>query len=233
MGPFKVSLALLCAAQLWSQDAFLVPGKGQPSCPLVESAVTISARSDGAVQGIPRPAQIKTLKIKGAASFDMDLKLLEPMKIQPAMRPKMGDFSVTDMQGAKTFLKDKVGKVLIIGFWHTACEPSIQWLQEVASLQEKEEKFGFIAYPVNVDPNQWTSVKSFMQLNRSTLASARVYRAGGGKEGYSGLIDPLPATPTILLIDRQGRLAQILVGYEQGSTVKALKALLVEPIPAP
>ncbi len=233
MRSLKFAPFLLCTMHLLSQDSFLVPGKGQASCPLVEGDNTLGSRIQGPVANIPRPARIQALTIKGAPSCEITLKILEPMQIEPSLRPKLENFSVTDLQGNKTFLQDKLGKVLIIGFWHTACEPSIQWLQEMASLQEKEEKFGFLVYPVNVDPNQWVSVKSFMQLNRSMLGSMRVYRAGLGKEGYLSVIEPLPAVPTILFVDRQGRVARVLVGFERGSTVKSLKTLLTEPTPVP
>lgn len=229
----KFAAFLLLPVYLWSQDSFLVPGKGQISCPLVVGDNTLGDRISGPVANIPRPASIKTLTIKGVPSSEISLKILEPMQIEPSLRPKLENLSVIDLQGNKTFLRDKLGKVIIIGFWHTACEPSIQWLQEMAALQEKEEKFGFIAYPVNVDSNQAGSVKNFLQLNKSILGSMRVYRAGIGKEGYLSVIEPLPAVPTILFIDRQGRVARILVGFERGSTVKSLKTLLTEPTPVP
>lgn len=195
--------------------------------------MTAGNRIEGPVPDIPRPARIETLTIKGSPSLEIPLKQLEPMEIPAASRPGLDHFSLVDQNGKKVLLKDHIGKVIIVGFWHTACEPSIKWLEEMASLQEKEEKFGFLAYPVNIDSSQWVSVREFMQVNRTYFEKLRVYRSGVGAEGYSGVLNPLPATPTTLFFDRQGRLARITVGYEPKSLVKSLKVLLSEPLPKP
>jgi len=160
-------------------------------------------------------------------------------------RKDVSAFAAYDEHSKSTSISGLNGKVVLVGLWGTHCEPSAQMLMEFASIYAKRAQYGFEILAVNFDENQqgnggaeggWLAIRRFMIQNRKffDVSHMPVYTPGFGKEGASNFMDMVYSLPVLFVVDREGRLAQLHIGYKNGFVGKALKQALVErPLPAP
>lgn len=140
------------------------------------------------------------------------------------------------------------GKVVLVGLWSKNCDPSAKMLMEFATLYPKGPQFGFEILAVNFDENQqdgggieggWRAINKFMNRNRQFFETSKmpVFTPGLGKEGPSNFMDMVYSLPVLFVVDRQGKLAELHIGYKDGFVGDAVKRALKErsqPIaPAP
>lgn len=165
-------------------------------------------------------------------------------------RKDVSAFTAYDEKGKSTHLSDLKGKVVLVGLWSTHCNPSAKMLLEFASLYPKRAKYGFDILAVNFDENQqdagdggveggWRAINKFVIHNRQFFESSRmpVVTPGLGKEGASNFMDMVYSLPVLFVVDREGKLAQLHIGYKDGFVGDALRRALgerpqVAPTPA-
>ena len=146
---------------------------------------------------------------------------------QPAIAPgeigsRLPDFSVKDLQGRELSSSDFRGKILLVDFWATWCQPC---KKEMPGYQKLLDRYGSRGFAV-------LGLKATMMLDTEdpiqfaleagvhyplAIASPQATQALGGILGL----------PTTFLYDRQGILRYKVIGFEYTSVVEThLKPLL-------
>ncbi len=246
-------IALVLPLALAAQDRYLTTSPGQPSCPRVDvedasvhpgsgagqaavpSKDPLTQAQVDAREGLPEPAKNIQNQPTSGPQEGSDFFLLgtgKPQHLPLGHRPSAAAFSFTDKSGKTRSVGDLKGKIVIIGFWTTACDASCRELMEMADLQPKGGKFGFEVIPVNFDPERWAKVMPFLQKNPDFFKNTQVYLPGVGEHGPSVLSKVIPALPAVFIVDREGNLAYAGAGYEPNALVAALSRVLKESKPA-
>lgn len=112
---------------------------------------------------------------------------------------------------------DYRGEVLVVNFWYAACGPCIveaPMLEEVF-LRFQDEGVDFLG--VNTYDQAETAL-SFARENRVTYPSVIDVNDGQVKLAFAQLT-PIQATPTTLVMDRQGRLAARIIGQLPSASI--------------
>jgi len=169
----------------------------------------------------------------------------------PAERKDVSPFAAYDEKNKGTSLASLKGKVVLVGLWSKNCEPSAKMLMEFASLYPKKDQYGFEILAVNFDENQqggelapnvdvgieggWRAIRKFMNTNKKFFETSKmpVYTPGLGKEGPSNFMDMVYSVPVLFVVDRQGKLAELHIGYKDGFVGQALMRVLRERIAPP
>jgi thiol-disulfide isomerase/thioredoxin len=159
-------------------------------------------------------------------------------------RKSVASFACYDQKGKATSIASLKGKVVLVGLWSVRCEPSAKMLMELASLYPKREKFGFEILAVNFDENQqdgggitggWRAINTFVIKNKQFFEASKMpfYTPGLGKEGPSNFMDMVYSLPMLFVVDREGNLSQLHIGYKEGFVGGAIsRAMQERPRPA-
>ncbi len=150
-------------------------------------------------------------------------------------RKNVGSFSAVSQKNKVMNVAELKGKVVLVGLWSTSCEPSAKMLMEFADLYPKREKFGFELLSVNFDEGGWRQILPFMTKNKGFFeGDMPVYIPGIGEHGVSQFMDVVNSLPALFVIDPEGNLASIQLGYEAKFVTNSLKRVLLEkPLGAP
>lgn len=122
------------------------------------------------------------------------------------------NFTLTDMEGNEVSLSSLRGKVVFLDFWATWCPPCRNSLPHTQSLSQHEKaKSGeLVVLAVNAR-EELDTVKKFMQDNSYS------FRVLMDKEGAVLNAYKVQGIPTFVLIDREGKVAWVQVGFGPGT----------------
>lgn len=122
------------------------------------------------------------------------------------------DFTLTDMEGNSISLSDLKGKVVFLDFWATWCSPCRKALPHTQSLSQHEKaKSGeLVVLAVNAR-EEVDKVKQFMQEKGFS------FRVLMDKDGAVLNRYKVHGIPTFVLIDREGKVAWVQVGFGSGT----------------
>ncbi len=115
------------------------------------------------------------------------------------------DFTLADSKGAAVKLSNYRDRVVLLDFWATWCEGckvEIPWYME---FQKKYKESGLSVVGVSVDEDGWKSVKPFLEAKQVN------YPVVIGDWDLAGRFG-ITALPVTLLIDRNGKVADLHVG---------------------
>jgi hypothetical protein len=205
-------LALLAASQLQAQEFYfkkVVPGSGY--CPREEPDTQHTL-----TQTAGRQSRI----VEAWESVD------KPKIFPKGARPSAAKYGVAP-DGGSVFTLDRFkGKVVVVGLFSTACDPSIRMIGELAQLQPKGAALGFEILPVHLE--SWINVGGLVRQNKQHFGTTRFYKTGLGEAGLSNLGPSLSALPTVVILDGEGNIACRWAGYAPGAISKMLSQLLME-----
>jgi cytochrome c biogenesis protein CcmG/thiol:disulfide interchange protein DsbE len=125
--------------------------------------------------------------------------------IEANSRKAVPAFSLDDSKGTTIKLSNYRGRVVLLDFWATWCEGckvEIPWYVE---FQKKYKDSGLSVVGVSVDDDGWKSVKPFLQAKQVNYPVVIGDWDLAGRFGITSL-------PVTLLIDRNGRVADLHVG---------------------
>ncbi len=115
-------------------------------------------------------------------------------------------FCAEGREGKTVHLSDYRGKVVLLDFWATWCDPCRLEIPWFIDMQRKNKDKGFEVLGVSMDEEGWEVVKPFMKdvgMN---------YRVLIGNDKTTEMYGGVDALPTTFLIDRQGKIAAVHVG---------------------
>lgn len=126
-------------------------------------------------------------------------------------------FGGTTEYGDPVSSDDYAGQVYVVNFWYAACGPCII---EAPMLEEvwrgyQDEGVGFLG--VNIYDQPATSV-AFAKENGITYPSVIDVNDGRVKQAFAG-VTPIQATPTTLVLDREGRVAARIIGQLESAAI--------------
>ena len=135
---------------------------------------------------------------------------------------RLPDFSVKDLQGRTLSSADLRGKVVLIDFWATWCQPCKKEMPGYQKLADRYGSRGFVVIGFKFDTMR--DMEDPIQFARKigvhyplAVATEDVKRKFGGIEGL----------PTSMLYDREGILRMKVVGFEYTDNINSvLKPLL-------
>jgi len=135
-----------------------------------------------------------------------------------------------DLDGKDATLKQYKGKVVLVNFWATWCDPcfvEIPWLIE---MQQKYEAKGFTILGISMDEEGKSAVVPFLAKERFNVNGQKLpmnYPIVIGNDEVADKFGGLLGYPTSFLISRDGKIVkkvQGLISYEE--LTKAIEAQL-------
>ncbi len=119
------------------------------------------------------------------------------------------DFTLRSADGPAVRLQEQRGRVVMVNFWATWCGPCRQEMPQLNRLYGKYRDAGFTLLGVNVDEDQGKAVSlaSRLGLQFPVLLDT--------DKKVSRLYD-LSTMPSTVLIDRDGRMRYLHLGYREG-----------------
>lgn len=116
------------------------------------------------------------------------------------------DFSLNTTSGKTVHLSDFRGKAVVLNFWATWCGPCKIEMPWFVDLQKKYEAQGLQIVGVAMDDSSKEDIDKFVQEMSVN------YPIVIGKEQTADQYGGLPALPTTLYIDRDGKVVDRVIG---------------------
>ncbi len=120
------------------------------------------------------------------------------------------DFSLTDLSGTKLSLSQYRGKVVLLDFWATWCDPCKEEIPHFVEMQNRYASQGLQIIGISMDDDE-QAVRAFQQQFKMNypvaMGSVEVAEQFGGILGL----------PITFVIDREGRIVSRHVGATQSS----------------
>lgn len=117
------------------------------------------------------------------------------------------EFHLQDLWGREARSSDLKGKVILVNFWATWCPPCLYEIPHFVELHEKYSREGLIILGISMDQSGKEHVKSFVEEKgipyQTLMGDDKIVEDFGGIQGL----------PTTFVIDREGKIAEKLVGY--------------------
>jgi len=143
----------------------------------------------------------------------------QPKETSPAageIGSRLPDFSVRDLQGHEISSAELRGKVVLIDFWATWCQPCKKEMPGYQKLLDQYGSQGFVVIGFKFDT--MTDAEDPLRFTRGigvhyplAVASDDLKMKFGGIEGL----------PTTMLYDRGGVLRQKIIGFEYTKAVES------------
>ena len=156
---------------------------------------------------------------------NQEMKTTESVGASP-----METIHIKDLQDHDVTLADYKGKVVLVNFWATWCEPcqiEIPWMME---FQQKYGPRGFTILGVSMDEDGKKTVAPFLEKSRFDLdgqKQAMNYPILLGNDAIAAKFDGILGLPTSMLFSRDGRKIKTITGLvDHDDLAKAIEGLL-------
>jgi thiol-disulfide isomerase/thioredoxin len=136
------------------------------------------------------------------------------------------DVAAPDLQGVEQRVVDRTGRVCIVDFWATWCEPCREQFPVLDQLARAHQPDGLDVIAVAVDEDG-ALLRAFVEANPFPFLF--LWDQGGQRQAERLGVERLPTT---LLVDRRGRVRFVHRGYQQRDAAlldAQVRQLLSEP----
>ena len=141
--------------------------------------------------------------------------------VKAADRKQPGEVSGRTLDGERVSLADFRGKVVVVNVWGSWCAPCVD---ETPHLQQVWQSYSTAAKSVafvGIDIKESApTAAAFLRANAVTYPS--LSDSGSGGQPMLALQGKAAATPSTLVLDRQGRIAARVLGATTASTLTGL-----------
>ncbi|MFP6672375.1 MAG: TlpA disulfide reductase family protein [Pirellulaceae bacterium] len=114
---------------------------------------------------------------------------------------KVLKFSGKSLQGDQVNLQDLRGKVVLIHYWASWCQPCKEDLKVIQDAHKKYARAGFTPLGINLDHDRQAATR---QLQATPLAWTQLHEMGGLDSRLANELG-IMTLPTMLLVDQQGK----------------------------
>lgn len=139
--------------------------------------------------------------------------------------PPAPDFQLQDLSGNVVSLSEYRGNPVLLDFWATWCPPCRSSIPELVDLQTKFRDEGLVILGISMDDpqkvnNQYLKAfKEYFKINYTLLrASQKVMEDYFENRNIS--------IPTLFIIDQEGLIVDVLVGFRPGAVEESLKKII-------
>jgi thiol-disulfide isomerase/thioredoxin len=125
------------------------------------------------------------------------------------------DVALTDLGGKEVALSHYRGKVVLLNFWATWCDPCRAEIPELIELQQKYAARGFTVLGVDVDPEGPSAVASFTSKEKFDVNGSQElmnYPTVIGNDEAAEKLGGLVGYPTTIVISREGKQIKRILG---------------------
>ena len=146
----------------------------------------------------------------------------KPPIVAGTIGSSLPDFTVTDLQGHSLSPSDLRGKVVLVDFWATWCQPCKKEMPGYQKLVDRYGSRGFVAigfkFDTMMDPEEPIQFAKKIGVRYPlAVATDEIKQKFGGIQGL----------PTTMLYDRQGILRTKVIGFAYTDNIEStLKPLL-------
>jgi len=127
------------------------------------------------------------------------------------------DFTLPDLNGQSHHLRDHRGQVVLLDFWATWCGPCRIQMPNVEKLHHEFKDKGLVVYAINQGEGS-EKARQYLEKNNYTTTTLLDQKIEVGKQ-YK-----VTGIPTLVVIDREGKIAAHFVGVRPEATLReALK----------
>ncbi len=123
------------------------------------------------------------------------------------------DFTLSDLAGKKHNLKNQRGKVVMLDFWASWCGPCRRQMPAVDKLYQEFKKKGLVVYAVNQRESS-EKARSYLEQYKYTTTALL------DQKGEVGTQYKVQGIPTLVIIDRQGKIVAHFVGVRPEETLR-------------
>src|SRR5271163_2185067 len=156
----------------------------------------------------PRPAKLPAAQQVEIAAGDIGSRLPE--------------FSLKDLRGKELSSADLSGKVVLVDFWATWCQPCKKEMPGYQKLADVYGKRGLVVIGFKFD-TMADSADPVLFAHKIGVRYPLAVASDNLRERFGGI----EGLPTTMLYDRQGTLRKKIIGFEYTSVVESeLKPLL-------
>jgi thiol-disulfide isomerase/thioredoxin len=135
-----------------------------------------------------------------------------------------------DLQGKDVSLASFKGKVVVVNFWATWCEPCQEEIPWMIGLQQKYADKGFTLLGVAMDDEGKSVVEPFVEKTQFDVDGKKMtmnYPIVLGNDDLSGKFGGLLGLPTTFVISRDGKIAKRYIGLASRDDLEnEIKSLL-------
>ena len=116
------------------------------------------------------------------------------------------NYTVKDMNGAELKFSSLKGKIILLNFWATWCEPCKEEIPDLITLQEQyKNDLVVLGFSIDDSPEQLRKYAAEYKMNYPVLV-------GAGHENIQEAYGPMWGVPVTVIIDREGRIAKKQTG---------------------
>lgn len=139
-------------------------------------------------------------------------------------RPPAPDVAFTRLDGSASHVGALRGRVVLVNFWATTCAVCVKEMPQLVATHDKFKARGFETLAVAMAYDPPASVVNFSS-SRKLPFTVVIDLSGAVAKAF----DDVRATPTSVLIDRQGRIVERIVGEPDFDALHArIDGLLAE-----
>ena len=112
------------------------------------------------------------------------------------------NYTVKDMNGYDVKLSSFKGKVILLNFWATWCEPCKEEIPDLVALQSQyKDDIVVLGFSIDDKPEELRHYAAKFQMNYPVLV-------GAGHENIQEAYGPMWGVPVTIIIDRDGKIAK-------------------------
>ena len=150
------------------------------------------------------------------------------VEFEPAERGESIEYGGVTEQGERFESAELAGKVVVVNFWYAACGPCRLEAPILEGVWQEYQDQGVAFLGINTRDQPETSL-AFGNTYGVTYPSLIDIHTGEAKFAFASVVPP-QATPTTVVLDREGRVAARLIGAVPDATILEgfLKSVLAE-----
>ena len=136
--------------------------------------------------------------------------------VEPAREPTpaggAGDFSLQSTEGRTVHLSDYAGKVVLIDFWSTTCDPCMLEMPHLVDLYKANKDRGFVVLAISLD-----GPESLADVNRVVHDKDMIFPVLLDQETtVVARYNPKKEMPFSVLVGKNGAVVMKHAGYQPG-----------------